>query len=68
MIDQTLGLNLGDPEETYSSSPNLYSALKIPADAKGRITVRKEAPVKSEKREERPKRERKRTKRISTQP
>lgn len=68
MIDQTLGLNLGEPEETYSSSPSLYTALKIPTDAKGRISARKEAPVKSEKREERPKRERKRTKRITTQP
>lgn len=79
-IDQTLGLNLGEPEETYSSSPNLYSALKIPSDAKGRIVARKERPVEKNqpvkrntpapraKSEDRPKRERKRTKRINSKP
>jgi superfamily II DNA/RNA helicase len=72
-IDQALSLNLPEPAETYSSSENLYAELKIPADARGRMTVKKEKPatsadatknVKREKpavREPREKRERKRT-------
>jgi superfamily II DNA/RNA helicase len=35
LIDKALGLGLGPPEETYSTSPHLYAELKIPADAKG---------------------------------
>jgi superfamily II DNA/RNA helicase len=37
MIDKALGLNTPDPAETYSSSPNLYADLDIPAEAGGAI-------------------------------
>ncbi len=35
LIDKALGLGLGQPQETYSTSPHLYSALDIPSEAKG---------------------------------
>src|SRR5580658_3818749 len=35
LIDKALGLGLGQPQETYSTSPHLYSALDIPPEAKG---------------------------------
>jgi superfamily II DNA/RNA helicase len=35
LIDSELGLGLGEPEETYSTSPNLYAELGIPAGATG---------------------------------
>jgi superfamily II DNA/RNA helicase len=35
LIDKALGLGLGDPEETYSTSAHLYEQLHIPAGAKG---------------------------------
>jgi superfamily II DNA/RNA helicase len=78
MIDTALNLNLGEPEETYSSSDSLFTKFKIPAGSTGRMNVAKKvAPVKSEKpvsksapakekpKTERVKRERVRTKRIA---
>ena len=39
VIDKTLDLGLGTPEETYSSSPHLYEELGIPAGTKGRLAA-----------------------------
>ncbi|MDO5676664.1 MAG: DEAD/DEAH box helicase [Propionibacteriaceae bacterium] len=36
LIDQQLQLELGDPAETYSSSPHLYTDLDIPEGTRGR--------------------------------
>ena len=41
MIDTSLVLGLGEPEETYSSSEHLYQMLNIPAGSNGRITKQK---------------------------
>ena len=78
MIDTALNLNLGEPEETYSSSDSLFTKFNIPAGSTGRMNVaKKAAPVKSEKpkaksapaaekpKVERVKRDRVRTKRIA---
>jgi superfamily II DNA/RNA helicase len=35
LIDKALHLGLGEPQETYSTSPHLYEALNIPPGAKG---------------------------------
>ncbi|MEV4359030.1 DEAD/DEAH box helicase [Nonomuraea sp. NPDC049625] len=35
MINQMLGLDFADPEETYSTSPHVYSELNIPEGTKG---------------------------------
>jgi superfamily II DNA/RNA helicase len=35
LINKALGLQLGDPEETYSTSAHLYEALGIPEGTKG---------------------------------
>jgi len=35
LINKALELDFNDPEETYSTSPHLYEALKIPKEAKG---------------------------------
>ena len=37
MINKQLDLGIPAPEETYSSSPHLYSVLDIPEGAKGRL-------------------------------
>ncbi|MDM7831893.1 DEAD/DEAH box helicase [Cellulomonas edaphi] len=37
LIDRALGLGIPEPVETYSSSPNLYEDLDIPAGTKGRL-------------------------------
>jgi hypothetical protein len=37
LIDKALGLGLGDPEETYSTSPHLSEQLGIPAGATGML-------------------------------
>nr|WP_246099753.1 DEAD/DEAH box helicase [Tessaracoccus rhinocerotis] len=37
VIDKALDLNLGTPEETYSSSPHFYEELDIPEGTKGRL-------------------------------
>jgi superfamily II DNA/RNA helicase len=48
MIDAALNLNLGEPEETYSSSDSLFTKFNIPAGSTGRMNVAKKvAPVKS---------------------
>ena len=78
MIDTALVLGLPEPVETYSSSEHLYEMLNIPAGSSGRITKAKiETPKvskvstgakveKAEKSEPRVKRERTRTKRITS--
>jgi hypothetical protein len=56
MIDTALNLNLGEPEETYSSSESLFTKFKIPAGSTGRMNVAKKiAPVKSAPAAEKPK-------------
>jgi superfamily II DNA/RNA helicase len=37
LIDKALGLGLGDPAETYSTSAHLYEQLGVPADAQGAL-------------------------------
>ncbi|WP_392542866.1 DEAD/DEAH box helicase [Oryzobacter telluris] len=37
LINKALDLGIPDPQETYSSSPHLYSDLDIPAGTKGRL-------------------------------
>ena len=37
LIDKALGLGFGEPVETYSTSPNLYEDLGIPAGTTGRL-------------------------------
>ena len=37
LINKALGLDQGEPVETYSSSPHLYTDLNIPAGTKGRL-------------------------------
>ena len=39
MIDTALNLNLGEPEETYSSSESLFTKFKIPTGSNGRMNV-----------------------------
>ena len=39
MIDTALNLNLGEPEETYSSSESLFAKFKIPTGSNGRMNV-----------------------------
>jgi superfamily II DNA/RNA helicase len=53
MIDQTLELGLGEPEETYSSSEHLYEMLNIPAGSTGRM-VKAKPVAKVESKEARP--------------
>jgi len=76
MIDTALALGLPEPLETYSSSEHLYEMLNIPAGSTGRIVkakpaaavapkVAKPAAAKHES-APRVKRERTRTKRISS--
>jgi hypothetical protein len=76
MIDTALALGLPEPLETYSSSEHLYEMLNIPAGSTGRIVKAKPAAVvapkaakpAAAKQESAPrvKRERTRTKRISS--
>ena len=82
MIDTALVLGLPEPVETYSSSEHLFEMLNIPAGSTGRMTkqrapqvdkvekpakVKSDAPKKVEKSAEpRVKRERTRTKRITS--
>src|SRR5690625_4212184 len=37
LIDRTLDLGLGEPPETYSSSPHVYSDLNIAENVTGRL-------------------------------
>jgi superfamily II DNA/RNA helicase len=39
LINDTLGLGIAEPAETYSTSESLYSALSIPPDATGKLPV-----------------------------
>ncbi|WP_344859236.1 DEAD/DEAH box helicase [Amycolatopsis ultiminotia] len=41
LISDTLGLDMPEPVETYSSSPHLYSDLGIPEGTKGRLPLSK---------------------------
>ncbi|WP_243859594.1 DEAD/DEAH box helicase [Amycolatopsis arida] len=41
LISDTLGLEIPEPVETYSTSPHLYSDLGIPPDATGRLPLAK---------------------------
>ncbi|MFC4082341.1 DEAD/DEAH box helicase [Amycolatopsis samaneae] len=41
LISDTLGLDLAEPVETYSSSPHLYSDLGIPEGTTGRLPLAK---------------------------
>lgn len=74
MIDTALKLGLAEPLETYSSSDHLYEMLDIPRDSTGSLKqvrapkVEKAAPAKSDPKSSAPqvKRERTRTKRISS--
>jgi len=74
MIDIALKLGLAEPLETYSSSDHLYEMLDIPRDSTGNLKqvrppkVAKVAPTKSAPKSSAPqvKRERTRTKRISS--
>jgi len=77
MIDTALKLGLAEPLETYSSSDHLYEMLDIPRDSTGNLQqvrppkvakVAKVAPAKSAPKSSAPqvKRERTRTKRISS--
>jgi superfamily II DNA/RNA helicase len=56
MIDAALNLGLAEPEETYSSSEHLYSALNIPAGSNGRMVKAKpvERVNESKQRSEKP--------------
>ena len=74
MIDTALKLGLAEPLETYSSSDHFYEMLDIPRDSTGSLKqvrppkVAKSAPAKSAPKSAAPqvKRERTRTKRISS--
>lgn len=48
-IDRALEFNMPEPQETYSSSPHLYTDLAIPAGSKGRLVTT--PPNKEAKRE-----------------
>jgi superfamily II DNA/RNA helicase len=67
MIDKALGLNIPDPAETYSNSPNIYAELDIPTDvtgvvgAAGRSSNAKDRPKREPRDGERPARNRDRT-------
>src|SRR5699024_4602949 len=43
LIDRALNLELGEPQETYSTSPHLYADLGIPKGTKGRLKRRRPA-------------------------
>ncbi|MGW0161836.1 DEAD/DEAH box helicase [Mycobacterium sp. NPDC003323] len=72
MIDKALGLDCPEPAETYSSSPHLYSELKIPAEATGSIaaprTPKKRTEGERVERTERPARTRSRRRTRGGQP
>jgi hypothetical protein len=56
MIDTALNLGLAEPEETYSSSEHLFTALNIPAGSNGRMVKAKpaERAVESKPKTQRP--------------
>ena len=57
-INKALDLPYDEPQEIYSTSPELYHDLGIPTDAKGRIKPAREPRETAETREERPARSR----------
>ncbi|HET6988855.1 MAG TPA: DEAD/DEAH box helicase [Kribbella sp.] len=57
-INKALDLPYDEPQEIYSTSPELYHDLGIPTDAKGRIKPAREPRESGEAREERPARSR----------
>jgi superfamily II DNA/RNA helicase len=57
-INKALDLPYDEPQEIYSTSPELYHDLGIPTDAKGRIKPAREPRETGETREERPARTR----------
>ncbi|WP_328518615.1 DEAD/DEAH box helicase [Kribbella sp. NBC_00359] len=57
-INKALDLPYDEPQEIYSTSPELYHDLGIPSDAKGRIKPAREPREIAEAREERPARSR----------
>jgi superfamily II DNA/RNA helicase len=57
MIDKALGLNIPDPAETYSNSPNIYAELDIPTDVTGVVGTAQRSSNGSNGSKERPKRE-----------
>lgn len=59
MIAKALNLDLGEVQETYSTSPHLFADLDIPEGTKGRIAPPK--PVEDQPRSDRPRRDRQRT-------
>jgi superfamily II DNA/RNA helicase len=61
VINNTLGLPFEEPEETYSTSPNLYRDLGIDPAARGRITVSDPQTAKQESRSSTPARSTSRT-------
>ncbi|MGM0929510.1 MAG: DEAD/DEAH box helicase [Actinomycetota bacterium] len=54
LINKALGLDVPEPQETYSSSPHLFSELNIPEGTKGRLprSQRKLAGIDAEKLED----------------
>ncbi len=57
-INKALDLPYDEPQEIYSTSPELYHDLGIPTDAKGRIKPAREPRETAEARDERPARSR----------
>ncbi|TCC39447.1 DEAD/DEAH box helicase [Kribbella sindirgiensis] len=57
VINKALDLPYDEPQEIYSTSPELYHDLGIPSDAKGRIRAAREAKETREPRESREPRE-----------
>jgi superfamily II DNA/RNA helicase len=45
LISDTLGLDMPEPVETYSTSPHLFSDLNVPQDATGRLPLSKRTRV-----------------------
>ena len=72
VIDKTLGLDMPEPEETYSTSAHLFEELRIPVGTKGRLReparVEPRAPQPRQPRPERAPRERTRRRLRDGQP
>jgi superfamily II DNA/RNA helicase len=62
-IDKTLGLNIGAPVETYSTSAHLFTDLNIPENVTGRLVepAKEEKPAPAERAPRTANRERRRT-------
>ncbi|MHA6525161.1 DEAD/DEAH box helicase [Tessaracoccus sp. G1721] len=68
LINQSLGLDLADPPETYSSSPHFYTDLDIPEGTKGRVPGHIAAREKASEARHSPTEGRKHRSRRSTEP